>query len=304
MTACLTDELAQSVLNCLRSFRGRNVVPEAYGNCSHAARVASYETTSALFALPSPEMGMVPCYTSSEHHTGVPFLQPLDGPCFSMGRGAPRTSMGWGTTYNGLAALGLWTGPRLLWHINCLELLAVHLALRQFRPLLFDKHVLVRTDNTAAVLYINRLGVLRSRRMSQLLLWSHTQLKSLRAVHIPGKLNRAADALSRQLTFPWRMATPSRDDPADLESIRGSSGRPLCFPRVLPLPVGFLPDRGPPQHERTATQLASGFTQLCVSPSEPTRTDTVQAQGGAYWTWTWFAELIFLATASSPGAFL
>ncbi len=94
------------------------------------------------------------------------------------------------------------------------------------------------------------------------------------------------------------MATPSRDDPADLESIRGSSGRPLCFPRVLPLPVVFLPDRGPPQHERTATQLASGFTQLCVSPSEPTRTDTVQAQGGAYWTWTWFPELIFLATAS------
>ncbi len=40
-----------------------------------------------------------------------------------------------------------------------------------------------------------------------LLLWSHTQFKSLRAVHIPGKLNRAADALSRQLTFPgeWRL---------------------------------------------------------------------------------------------------
>ncbi len=99
-----------------------------------------------------------------------------------------------------------WTGPRLLWHINCLELWAVHLALRQFRPLLLGKHVLVRTDNTAAVSYINRLGGIRSHRMSQLarhlLLWSHTQFKSLRAVHIPGQLNRAADALSRQLTFP------------------------------------------------------------------------------------------------------
>ncbi len=40
-----------------------------------------------------------------------------------------------------------------------------------------------------------------------LLLWSHMQFKSLRAVHISGKLNRAADALSRQLTFPgeWRL---------------------------------------------------------------------------------------------------
>ncbi len=61
------------------------------------------------------------------------------------------SSKGWGATCNGQAASGLWTGPRLLWHINCLELWAVHLALRQFRPLLLGKHVLVRTDNTAAV---------------------------------------------------------------------------------------------------------------------------------------------------------
>ncbi len=80
--------------------------------------------------------------------------------------------------------------------------------------------------------------------------------------------------------IPWRVATPSRDDPADLESIRGSSGGPVCFPRVLPLPAVFFFDRGPPRHGRTGTQLASGLTQVCVSPSEPTRTDTVQAQGG------------------------
>ncbi len=81
-----------------------------------------------------------------------------------------------------------------------------------------------------------------------------------RAVHIPGELNRVANALSRQLTFPreWQV------HPADLELIRGSSGRPVCFPRVLPLPAVFLPDRGPPWHRRTGTQLASGFMQLCV----------------------------------------
>ncbi len=80
--------------------------------------------------------------------------------------------------------------------------------------------------------------------------------------------------------IPRRVATPSRDDPADLESIRGSSGRPVCCPRVLPLPAVLLSDRGPPWHRRTGTQLASGLTQVCVSPSEPTRTETVQAQGG------------------------
>ncbi len=93
------------------------------------------------------------------------------------------SSTGWGATCNGQAASGLWTGPRLLWHINCLELWTVHLALRQFRPLLLGKHVLDRMDNTAAVSYINQLGGIRSCRMSQLarhlLLWSHTQFKSL-----------------------------------------------------------------------------------------------------------------------------
>ncbi len=141
--------------------------------------------------------------------------------------------------------------------------------------------MLVRTDNTAAVSYINRLGGIRSHRMSQLarhlLLWSHTQFKSLRAVHIPGQLNRA---LSRQLTFPGEWRLHPETILADLESIRGSSGRPVCLPRVLPLPAVHLPDRGPPRHRRTGTQLASGLTQVCVSPSEPTRTDTVQAQGG------------------------
>ncbi len=69
----------------------------------------------------------------------------------------------------------------------------------------------VRTDNTATVAYINHQGGLRSRRMSQLachlLLWSQKYLRSLRAIHVPGELNRAADELSRQPALPgeWRL---------------------------------------------------------------------------------------------------
>ncbi len=37
---------------------------------------------------------MAPRYTSSKHHSAVsPLPQPLDGPCLSTGRGAPRTSV-------------------------------------------------------------------------------------------------------------------------------------------------------------------------------------------------------------------
>ncbi len=109
------------------------------------------------------------------------------------------STKGWGATFNGLAVSGVWTGPQLHWHINCLELLAVHLALNRLKILLQGEHVLVRTDSTVTVAYINRQGGLRSRRMSQfarhLLLWSRKYLRSLCAIHILGLLNRTTDEL-------------------------------------------------------------------------------------------------------------
>ncbi len=77
-----------------------------------------------------------------------------------------------------------------------------------------------------------------------------------------------------------RMATPPRGTPADLETLRGRSGRPVCLPGHVSLPVVFLPVRGDPRYRCTGMQLASGLTQICVSPSEPSRTDPVQGQGG------------------------
>ncbi len=156
---------------------------------------------------------------------------------------------------NGHAAAGLWTGPQLQWHINCFELLAVWLALRRFRTLLHEKHVLVCSDNTATIAYINHQGGLRSRRMSHA-----CRMTSARP--------------------SGRMATPPRGTPADSETLRGRSGRPVCLPGHVSLPVVFLPVRGDPRYRCAGMQLASGLTQICVSPSEPSRTDPVQGQGG------------------------
>ncbi len=234
MTACLTKERAQAVLTCLSSFRGRNVVPlkQFQRLLGHMESAAAVMPLGLLHMRPLQHWlhSRVPrwawrrstlrvgitqqCRRSLSPWTDLAFLRAgvlLEQVSRHTVVTTDASSTGWGATCNGQTALGLWTGPRLLWHINCLELWAVNLALWQFRPLLLGKHVLVRTDNTAAVSYINRLGGIRSHRMSQLarhhLLWSHTQFESLRAVHIPGKLNRAADALSRQLTFPgeWRL---------------------------------------------------------------------------------------------------
>ncbi|KAL0194815.1 hypothetical protein M9458_008387, partial [Cirrhinus mrigala] len=65
-----------------------------------------------------------------------------------------------------------------------------------------DRHVLVRTDNTAVVYYINHQGGQCSRLLyklaHQILVWSQDKLLSLQAVHVPGHLNVGADVLSRQ----------------------------------------------------------------------------------------------------------
>ncbi|KAL0164569.1 hypothetical protein M9458_040322, partial [Cirrhinus mrigala] len=234
MTARLTNECAQSVLNCLNSFRHKTAVPlKTFQRLlGHMAAAAAVTPLGLLHMRPLQHWlhDRVPrwAWHRGTLRIGVSLqcrrlFSPWSDPAF-LQAGVPlgqvsrhlvvytdASSTGWGAVCNGQAASGSWTGPRLQWHINCLELLAVLLALHRFRPMLRHKHVFVRTDSTATVAYINHQGGLRSRRMSQLarhlLLWSQKWLKSLRAVHIPGELNRAADQLSRQSTHPgeWRL---------------------------------------------------------------------------------------------------
>ncbi len=155
---------------------------------------------------------------------------------------------------------------------------AVHLALRQFRPLLLGKHVLVRTDNTAAVSYINRLGGIRSHSMSQLarhlLLWSHTHFKSLRAVHISGQFNCAAEALLWQLSFPgeWRHHPESRS----MEPPCVAPGRDAADLSGLPPAVveTIIQARAPSTRQTYALKW-SLFATWCSSRREDPRRCTI-----------------------------
>ncbi|KAI5086595.1 NACHT, LRR and PYD domains-containing protein 12-like, partial [Silurus meridionalis] len=144
-------------------------------------------------------------------------------------------------------------GPRLSWHINCLEMMAVFLGLQHFLPGLRDRHVLVRTDNTAVVSYINHQGGLRSRPLYKLaravLLWSQDRFLSLRAIYIPGRLNVRADALSRQGPRPgeWRLHPEVVElvwrrfyrAQVDLFATQETSHCPLWFSLSHPAPLGL-----------------------------------------------------------------
>ncbi len=48
--------------------------------------------------------------------------------------------------------------------------------------------------------------------------------------HVPGELNRAAWRALMSARPSRRMANPPRDSPADLETLRRCSGRPVCLP--------------------------------------------------------------------------
>ena len=65
---------------------------------------------------------------------------------------------GWDTRLNEHTARGTWSLPESKLHINYLELKAVFLALKEFQDLCSDKIVLVATDNTTVVSYINKEG--------------------------------------------------------------------------------------------------------------------------------------------------
>ncbi len=121
----------------------------------------------------------------------------------------------------------------------------------------------------ASAAAVTPLGLLHTRPLQH---WLHSRVP--RWAWRSGTLRVGITQQCRHSLSPW----------TDLAFLRAAvpleQGRPVCLPQVLPLPAVLLPDRGPPRHRRTGTQLASGLTQVCVSPSEPTRTDTVQAQGG------------------------
>ena len=114
--------------------------------------------------------------------------------------------MGWGAHSGSLQVAGTWSGPWLKRHINILELEAVRRALLHFQNLALSQRVLVRTDNTTVVAYINRQGGTHSIPLwtltKTLLLWCQQRDITLKAVHLPGKLNTIADLLSRLSTSP------------------------------------------------------------------------------------------------------
>ncbi len=273
--------------------------PGAYGIRSrcHAARIASYETASALASRPGPEMGMAPRHVPGLSYPVLPpHLQPMVGPCFSSGRSSPSASIQACCCINRCLYHGL--GGHVQRACSCGALVRAPAAVAYQLPRVAGSMACSAPLQNAATReactrpygqHCDRCVHQPPRRST---LPSHVATRppspplESEAPEVASRRSypRQAQSCSRRtLTSArpsGRMATPPRCNPADLETLRGCSGRPVCHPGHVPLPAVFLPVRGDPRYRRAGIQLASGPTQICVPPSEPSRTDPVQGQGG------------------------
>ena len=160
------------------------------------------------------------------------------------------SNVGWGTHLNQDSIKGLWSDLEKSLHINISELKAVFLALKHFRLQCQNQTVLVATDNSTVVAYINKQGQTHSVEMCALLWrimsWCHRFKISLRARHIPGCLNVITDSLSRSTEIqstvwsphPWvfkRICTKWFTPQVDLFATR--------LNHKLPLYVSPVPDQ-------------------------------------------------------------
>ncbi len=286
----------------LRPQRGagrRRPAQPAYGILSryHAARIASYETASALAPRPSPEVGMAPRHIPGLTHPVLPsHLQPMVGPCLSSGRSSPRASIQACCCFNRRLCHGLGGHVQRARSRGALDRAPAAVAYQL--PRVAGSMACSAPLQNAATreAYTGPLGQHCDRCVHQppgrSTLPSHVATRppspplESEASEVASRRScprRAQSCSRRALTSArpsGRMATPPRGTPADLETLRGRSGRPVCLLGHVSLPVVFLPVRGDPRYGCAGMQLASGLTQICVSPSEPSRTDPVQGQGG------------------------
>jgi ribonuclease HI len=128
--------------------------------------------------------------------TGVP----LDPPESILTLYTDASLTGWGAFLEGRTVSGVWEDCHLEEHINLLEMRAVILSLRHFQEVIQRQSLLIATDNTTVVAYLQNQGGTHS--FSRYLLCREIMLlcDSLQTVltvrHVPGNQNLIVDALS------------------------------------------------------------------------------------------------------------
>ena len=179
------------------------------------------------------------------------------------------SNIGWGAVCLGETTQGLWSESEKLRHINELEILAVHFALRCFKSHIKGKHVKVNSDNSTAVCYLNSMGGTKSPSCNKLVrdIWTWCMQNEvwLSASHLPGVLNVETDQQSRQ--FNERTEWHLREDVfQQITKLWGTPEIDLFASRLnsqLPKYASWKPDPGATHVDAFSFAWTGMFAYLC-----------------------------------------
>ena len=108
---------------------------------------------------------------------------------------------GWGAWNSSTSVHGKWSSSESELHINILELKSVFLSFLSLFSTTYSCSILIRSDNSTAVSYINKQGGTCCKILCELALklWNFCVVRNITisAIHIPGVQNTQADKLSR-----------------------------------------------------------------------------------------------------------
>lgn len=122
--------------------------------------------------------------------------------CFDYEIWTDASNSGWGAHFQGKTTRGFWSIEEQKLHINTLELLAIFNGIRSLILFASSKHILVRSDSTTAIAYVNRKGGCHSlvnlNVAEQIWSWCETNSSWITATYLNTKDNIVADQASRQ----------------------------------------------------------------------------------------------------------
>ncbi len=210
----------------------------------------------AFSRIPCPTMEPGQCHTTGLTHPVLPsHLQPMVGPCLSSGRSSPRASIQACCCFNRRLCHGLGGHVQRARSRGALDRAPAAVAYQL--PRVAGSMACPAPLQNAATreAYTGPLGQHCDRCVHQppgrSTLPSHVATRppspplESEASEVASRRScprRAQSCSRRALTSArpsGRMATPPRGTPADLETLRGRSGRPVCLPGHISLPVVF-----------------------------------------------------------------
>ena len=180
---------------------------------------------------------------------------------------------GWGAQLDEHTARGSWSFPESKLHINYVELKAAFLALKEFLDISSDKIVLVATNNTTVVSYINQgrrheVGPTLCPTVENLDLVFQKTSDSQSPTHSRPAEHGSRQAIQAGPDHPNGVVSPSRGLPSNMQQVAPAQIRPFRHKVQQQVASVCVTDTGSPGLSSGCTQpIIGGSGRICLPTS-------------------------------------